>query len=102
MTRVYRDVPSHTRGGSRMLELGTYGSVRGERGNSRPYRDHCSALAHVANSGIFPAQSLKQGTKCRISTTRRDSRRTRYMKSIHRLGVAALTVIGFMIITILR
>ena len=27
------------------------------------------ALAHIANSGIFPAQSLKQGTKCRISTT---------------------------------
>jgi hypothetical protein len=86
-----------------MPELATYGSVRGERGNSRPYRrDHCSALAHVANSGIFPAQSLKQGTNCRLSTTRRDSRRTRYMKSIHRLGVAALTVIGFIIITILR
>src|SRR5450759_4683747 len=32
---------------------------------------HCSALAHIANSGIFPAQSLKQGTKCRNSTTRR-------------------------------
>jgi len=31
---------------------------------------HCSALAHIANSGIFPAQSLKQGTKCRISTAR--------------------------------
>src|SRR5450830_918911 len=30
---------------------------------------HCSALAHIANSGIFPAQSLKQGTKCRNSTT---------------------------------
>jgi hypothetical protein len=31
---------------------------------------HFSALAHIANSGIFPVQSLKQGTKCRISTTR--------------------------------
>src|SRR5659263_228676 len=29
---------------------------------------HCSALAHIANSGIFPAQSLKQDTKCRNST----------------------------------
>ena len=29
----------HTRGGSRMPELGKYGSVRGARGNSRPYRD---------------------------------------------------------------
>jgi len=44
-SRVYRGAPSHTRGGSRMPELGTYGSVRGARGNSRPYRDHCSALA---------------------------------------------------------
>ena len=38
-----RHVASHTRGGSRMPELGTYGSVRGARGNSRPYRDHWSA-----------------------------------------------------------
>jgi hypothetical protein len=28
------------RGGSRMPELGPYGSVRGARGNPRPYRDH--------------------------------------------------------------
>src|SRR6202022_4037345 len=28
-----------TRGGSRMRESRTYGSVRGARGNSRPYRD---------------------------------------------------------------
>jgi hypothetical protein len=33
------------------------------------YSGHCSALAHIANFGIFPAQSLKQGTKCRNSTT---------------------------------
>ena len=31
--------PSDTQGGSRMPELGPYGSVRGARGNSRPYRD---------------------------------------------------------------
>src|SRR5271156_5968004 len=29
----------NTRGGSRMPELGPYGSVRGARGNSRPYRE---------------------------------------------------------------
>jgi hypothetical protein len=34
-----RALQSDTRGGSRMLELGPYGSVRGARGNSRPYRD---------------------------------------------------------------
>src|SRR5450631_1913600 len=33
------DAPLHTRGGSRMPELGPYGSVRGARGNSRPYRE---------------------------------------------------------------
>ncbi len=32
--------PPNTRGGSRMPKLGTSGSVRGARGNSRPYRDH--------------------------------------------------------------
>src|SRR5271169_6095511 len=32
--------PLDTRGGSRMPELGPYGSVRGARGNSRPYREH--------------------------------------------------------------
>ena len=32
-------LPSHTRGGSRMRESRTYGSVRGARGNSRPYRE---------------------------------------------------------------
>ena len=34
-------LPSHTRGGSRMRESRTYGSVRGARGNSRPYRERC-------------------------------------------------------------
>ena len=32
-------LPSRTRGGSRMRESRTYGSVRGARGNSRPYRE---------------------------------------------------------------
>src|SRR5665648_749081 len=34
-----RSLQSGTQGGSRMPELGPYGSVRGARGNSRPYRD---------------------------------------------------------------
>src|SRR6266404_6110863 len=33
------DAPLHTRGGSRVPELGSHGSVRGARGNSRPYRE---------------------------------------------------------------
>jgi hypothetical protein len=32
------DLPSLTRGGSRMRESRLYGSVRGARGNPRPYR----------------------------------------------------------------
>ena len=32
-------LPSHTRGGSRMPESGTYGSVRGAPSNERPYRN---------------------------------------------------------------
>jgi hypothetical protein len=35
-------LPSQTRGGSRMLELGTYGSVRGALSNECPYRDRSS------------------------------------------------------------
>src|SRR5580704_12891867 len=37
--QVARHSPSDTRGGSRMRESRTYGSVRGARGHSRPYRD---------------------------------------------------------------
>ena len=33
-------LPSSTRGGSRMREFRTYGSMRGALGNGRPYRDH--------------------------------------------------------------
>ena len=43
-SREYCVSPLHTRGGSRMPELGPYGSVRGARGNSHPYRHHTSVL----------------------------------------------------------
>ena len=39
--------PSHTRGGSRMREFRTYGSVRGAVGNARPYRERVSPV-HTA------------------------------------------------------
>ena len=41
------DLPSHTRGGSRMPELGPSGSVRGAVGNDRPYRERASPV-HTA------------------------------------------------------
>ena len=40
---IRRIIAVDTRGGSRMRESCTYGSVRGARGNSRPYRDRMSA-----------------------------------------------------------
>src|SRR5271154_4621530 len=39
--------PSDTQGGSRMPELGPYGSVRGARGNSRPYRESGSRTVRM-------------------------------------------------------
>ena len=39
LARIRHIVAVDTRGGSRMRESCTYGSVRGARGNSRPYRD---------------------------------------------------------------
>jgi hypothetical protein len=36
--------PLNTRGGSRMREFRTYGSVRGARSNARPYRDSLGTI----------------------------------------------------------
>ena len=44
-----------TRGGSRMRESRTYGSVRGARGNSRPYRDG-ARQSWCDPAGASPAQ----------------------------------------------
>jgi hypothetical protein len=46
--KVQNALPSHTRGGSRMRESRTYGSVRGAAGNSRPlYVADCLANKHI-------------------------------------------------------
>jgi hypothetical protein len=44
LARIRQIVAVITRGGSRMRESRTYGSGRGARGNSRPYREECSLL----------------------------------------------------------
>ena len=54
-----------TRGGSRMRESRTYGSVRGARGNSRPYREAGSLpmlalLRHGAMSESSPFSGVKR------------------------------------------
>ena len=50
--------PLDTQGGSRMPELGPYGSVRGARGNSRPYRE--SDRRTVKGDAIDLARTLRQ------------------------------------------
>ena len=54
LERIRRLTAVTTRGGSRMRESRTYGSVRGARGNSRPYREVLFALRSVA-IGTKPA-----------------------------------------------
>src|ERR1700686_3919065 len=46
LARIRQIVAVDTRGGSRMRESRTYGSERGARGNSRPYRDMLFAAVH--------------------------------------------------------
>ena len=50
-------LPSNTRGGSRMRESRTYGSVRGARSNGRPYRDSRLPARWVLHVGVFLGQS---------------------------------------------
>ena len=50
--KVQNALPSHTRGGSRMRESRTYGSVRGALSNERPYRvQSIFAAVHESQSG---------------------------------------------------
>ena len=51
-----------TRGGSRMRESRTYGSVRGARGNSRPYRETGDvACWHICDMPRCPLEVCFQG-----------------------------------------
>src|SRR5436305_185624 len=56
-------LPSHTQGGSRMPELGPYGSVRGTLSNERPYRDLRNVVANYSfeSSRGFPRSEPNSG-----------------------------------------
>jgi hypothetical protein len=47
-----------------MPELGPYGSMRGARGNSRPYRDQRSTLARDDLSAFDPTATLASISCC--------------------------------------
>src|SRR5258708_33039065 len=59
LERIRRLTAVTTRGGSRMRESRTYGSVRGARGNSRPYRERWSFPAVYA-SGIGTKRTCRR------------------------------------------
>jgi hypothetical protein len=69
-------LPSHTQGGSRMPELGPYGSVRGALSNERPYRDLRNVVANYPfeSSRGFPGSepNCGQGDHSRLSCSAGD------------------------------
>src|SRR6266566_8565727 len=52
LERIRQAFAVWTRGRSRMRESCTYGSVRGARGNSRPYRDRREFIALVGGATV--------------------------------------------------
>ena len=52
-------LPSRTRGGSRMRESRPYGSVRGARGNSRPYRESAGSSSPFSAARRLPGRSRR-------------------------------------------
>src|ERR1700693_1461418 len=61
LARIWHIVAVDTRGGNRMRESCTYGSVRGVRGNSHPYRARRDVLALLSGAVAgFPLPTLAQ------------------------------------------
>ncbi len=61
LPRIRQTTAVDTRGGSRMRESRTYGSGRGARGNSRPYREGCCLLQCMRPLDRHPRQGRSYG-----------------------------------------
>src|SRR5262249_7358136 len=77
------DLPSLTRGRSRMRESRTYGSVRGAGSNLRPYRDRASAMQHVGGPVGYTGRNANVVGAAGISSFRQKSGWSALGRPIH-------------------
>ena len=59
-------LPSTTRGGSRMRESRTYGSVRGALSNERPYRDRICAVPTMMRGCAWMVGTARRARLCPV------------------------------------
>src|SRR6266436_3469414 len=71
LAQIRRVTAVNTRGRSRMRESRTYGSGRGARGNSRPYRE--AARVNLPSSRTTPRQPGRNGDRSPKRPPRRSS-----------------------------
>ena len=89
-----------TRGGNRMRESCKYGSVRGARGNSRPYRacDGASSSRYSAARQHGRSRRARSSRRCRwldfSSTGHRMFTRSRWRRSGRRINIARTELVG--------
>ena len=72
LERIRQAFAVWTRGRSRMRESCTYGSVRGARGNSRPYRDRREVIILIGAAAIVSPHTVLGQQTDRVPRRRAD------------------------------